>query len=41
MKELKQNEAVTISSPLPFALVTANDENDRPNIIGVSWVTST
>ncbi len=41
MKELKQNEAVTLSSPLPFALVTANDENDRPNIIGISWVTIT
>jgi flavin reductase (DIM6/NTAB) family NADH-FMN oxidoreductase RutF len=41
MKELKQNEAVTLSSPLPFVLVTANDENDRPNIIGISWVTIT
>ena len=41
MKELSKNEAITLSSPLPFVLVTANDENDRPNVIGVSWVTIT
>jgi flavin reductase (DIM6/NTAB) family NADH-FMN oxidoreductase RutF len=39
MKELSKNEAITLSSPLPFALVTSNDENGRPNAIGVSWVT--
>lgn len=41
MKELSQNEAVSLCSPLPFVLVTANDENDRPNAIGLSWVTIT
>jgi flavin reductase (DIM6/NTAB) family NADH-FMN oxidoreductase RutF len=41
MKELTQNEAVTLSSPLPFVLVTANDETNRPNAIGISWVTIT
>jgi flavin reductase (DIM6/NTAB) family NADH-FMN oxidoreductase RutF len=41
MKELSKNEAIILSSPLPFALITANDENDRPNAIGVSWVTIT
>ena len=38
MKELSKNEAIKLSSPLPFALITANDEQDRPNAIGVSWV---
>lgn len=41
MKELSKNEAITLSSPLPFALITANDENGRPNAIGVSWVSIT
>ncbi len=41
MKELSKNEAITLSSPLPFVLVTAIDENERPNAIGVSWVTIT
>jgi flavin reductase (DIM6/NTAB) family NADH-FMN oxidoreductase RutF len=41
MRELSKNEAITLSSPLPFALITANDENERPNAIGVSWVTIT
>ena len=41
MKELSQNEAISFCSPLPFVLVTANDENDRPNAIGLSWVTIT
>ena len=39
MKELSRNEAITLSSPLPFVLVTALDERGRPNAIGVSWVT--
>jgi flavin reductase (DIM6/NTAB) family NADH-FMN oxidoreductase RutF len=41
MKELSKNEAIILSSPLPFVLVTALDENDRPNAIGISWVTIT
>ncbi len=41
MKEISKNEAINLSSPLPFVLVTANDENNRPNVIGVSWVTIT
>ena len=41
MKELSKDEAITLCSPLPFVLVTANDEHDRPNAIGVSWVTIT
>ena len=41
MKELSKNEAITLSSPLPFALITANDEKGRPNAIGVSWVSIT
>lgn len=41
MKELSKNEAIIQSSPLPFVLVTSIDENERPNVIGVSWVTIT
>jgi hypothetical protein len=26
MKELSRNDAITLCSPLPFVLVTANDE---------------
>jgi flavin reductase (DIM6/NTAB) family NADH-FMN oxidoreductase RutF len=40
-KEISKNEAIILSSPLPFVLVTSIDENKRPNIIGVSWVTIT
>ncbi len=39
MKKLSKNEAINLSSPLPFVLITANDEHDRPNAIGISWVT--
>jgi hypothetical protein len=28
MKELSRNDAITLCSPLPFVLVTANDENE-------------
>ena len=41
IKELSKNEAIILSSPLPFVLVTSIDENKRPNAIGVSWVTIT
>jgi flavin reductase (DIM6/NTAB) family NADH-FMN oxidoreductase RutF len=41
MKALSKNEAITSSSPLPFALITAHDEQGRPNVIGLSWVTIT
>jgi flavin reductase (DIM6/NTAB) family NADH-FMN oxidoreductase RutF len=39
MQQLSRNDAITLSSPLPFALVTALDDNGRANAIGVSWVT--
>jgi flavin reductase (DIM6/NTAB) family NADH-FMN oxidoreductase RutF len=39
MKELSRNEAITLSSPLPFVLVSVLDEKGKPNAIGVSWVT--
>jgi flavin reductase (DIM6/NTAB) family NADH-FMN oxidoreductase RutF len=38
MRELARNDAITLSSPLPFVLVTALDDRGRPNAIGVSWV---
>ncbi len=41
MKEISKNDAITMSSPLPFALITSTDEKGRPNAIGLSWVTIT
>jgi flavin reductase (DIM6/NTAB) family NADH-FMN oxidoreductase RutF len=38
MKEITKNEAITLSSPLPFALISVTDKNGSPNAIGVSWV---
>jgi flavin reductase (DIM6/NTAB) family NADH-FMN oxidoreductase RutF len=39
MEELSKDEAISLCSPLPFVLVTALDDKERPNAIGVSWVT--
>jgi len=41
MMEISKNEAITMSSPLPFVLVTSTDEQERHNVIGLSWVTIT
>ena len=39
MKKLTKNDAITLSSPLPFALITAIDQREKANAIGLSWVT--
>ena len=39
MKTLTEGEAVALSAPLPYALITSLDKNGRPNAMGASWVT--
>lgn len=39
MKKITEGEAVALSAPLPYALITSLDKNARPNAMGVSWVT--
>lgn len=41
MQNLKESEAVALSSPFPYVLVTSLDKNGRPNAMGVAWVTRT
>lgn len=41
MSELSKTEAITLASPLPFALVTSMGQDAKANVIGVSWVTIT
>jgi len=41
MQNLKESEAIALSAPLPYALVTSIDKNGRPNAMGISWVTRT
>ena len=41
MREISKNDAITLSSPLPFALITSTDEQGKPNTIGLSWITIT
>ena len=41
MKVLKDSEAVALSAPFPYALVTSLDMKGRPNAMGIAWVTRT
>jgi flavin reductase (DIM6/NTAB) family NADH-FMN oxidoreductase RutF len=41
MKSLNESEAVALSAPMPYALVTSLDKNGRPNAMGAAWVTRT
>ena len=41
MQKLKESEAIALSAPLPYALVTSLDKNGRPNAMGVAWATRT
>jgi flavin reductase (DIM6/NTAB) family NADH-FMN oxidoreductase RutF len=41
MKILKDSEAVALSAPFPYALVTSLDIKGMPNAMGISWVTRT
>jgi flavin reductase (DIM6/NTAB) family NADH-FMN oxidoreductase RutF len=39
MDELDPNVAFSLTSPLPYVLVTSIDAVGRPNVMGVSWIT--
>jgi flavin reductase (DIM6/NTAB) family NADH-FMN oxidoreductase RutF len=41
MQKLKESEAIALSAPLPYALVTSIDKNGRPNAMGIAWATRT
>jgi flavin reductase (DIM6/NTAB) family NADH-FMN oxidoreductase RutF len=41
MQNLKESEAIALSAPFPYALVTSLDRNGRPNAMGVAWATRT
>ncbi len=41
MKTLTPGEAFARSAPMVYTVVTCLDEMDRPNALGVSWVTRT
>ena len=41
MQDLNQSEAIALSAPFPYALVTSLDKNGRPNAMGVAWATRT
>lgn len=41
MKTISKDEAFRFMSPLPYTLVTSLDKNDKPNVLGVAWVTRT
>jgi len=41
MEEIDLNEALELSSPYPYTLVTSLDKDGKPNIIGISWWTFT
>ena len=41
MQVLKESEALALSEPFPYALVTSLDKNGRPNAMGVAWATRT
>ena len=41
MENLNESEAIALSAPLPYALVTSLDKNGRPNAMGVAWATRT
>lgn len=39
MDELDPNTGFSLTSPLPYVLVTTVDDEGRPNVMGASWVT--
>jgi flavin reductase (DIM6/NTAB) family NADH-FMN oxidoreductase RutF len=41
MQVLSESEAIALSGPFPYTLVTSLDKNDRPNAMGVAWATRT
>jgi flavin reductase (DIM6/NTAB) family NADH-FMN oxidoreductase RutF len=41
MQTLNESEAISLSGPLPYTLVSSLDKNGRPNVMGASWVTRT
>ena len=41
MQVLKESEAIALSGPFPYTLVTCLDKNSRPNAMGVAWATRT
>jgi len=41
MQNLKESEAIALTAPFPYALVTSLDKNGRPNAMGVAWATRT
>ena len=41
MQVLKESEALALTGPYPYTLVTSLDKNGQPNALGVSWVTRT
>jgi flavin reductase (DIM6/NTAB) family NADH-FMN oxidoreductase RutF len=41
MQDLNESEAIALSAPFPYALVTSLDKNGRTNAMGVAWATRT
>ena len=41
MQVLSESEALALSEPFPYTLVTSLDKNGRPNAMGVAWATRT
>lgn len=41
MQALNQSEAIALSGPHAYTLVTSLDKNGRPNALGVAWATRT
>jgi flavin reductase (DIM6/NTAB) family NADH-FMN oxidoreductase RutF len=41
MQTLTRNEAVALTTPMVYSLVTSLGTDGRPNVLGVSWVTRT
>jgi flavin reductase (DIM6/NTAB) family NADH-FMN oxidoreductase RutF len=41
MQDLNESEAIALTAPFPYALVTSLDKNGRPNAMGVAWATRT
>ena len=41
MQVLEESEALALSGPFPYTLVTSLDRNGRPNAMGVAWATRT
>ncbi len=41
MQAISESEALALSGPFPYTLVTSLDKNGRPNAMGVAWATRT